>query len=195
MLKPPPAAAWALATLNGRAEPRPVLSSVGSNPRAGVRQGPRPRLVGPERQVSGPNPCESPQTCSINNAPKAGPSLLSPCKQAQVATRDEPPHTREVAGSNPAAPTGRSPQRERDCGRSAGVRGSVRVPFPHRTCTWDGIHPLGRAAPHYRPIPNRVGTRPDRSRFRGESCSRDALARAGLPHQGYDRRGSVPAGC
>jgi hypothetical protein len=67
-------------------------------------------------------------------------------------------HTREVAGSNPAAPIRRSPQRERNCGRSVRVRGSIRVPFLRRACAIPAVARCasGRPRPYPRPRPCRI---------------------------------------
>jgi hypothetical protein len=65
---------------------------------------PECRLFGRERPASGPNPRESPGTRGDRKA-KVRPSCgRFPCKPSRFAARGRSPHTREVAGSNPAAP-------------------------------------------------------------------------------------------
>jgi hypothetical protein len=66
-------------------------------------------LVGPERSFSGPNPRESPGTRMTGRRRSGRPVAVFSCKPSGCAARGGPPHTREVAGSNPAAPTRKAP--------------------------------------------------------------------------------------
>jgi hypothetical protein len=66
----------------------------------------RSRLFGPKRSFSGPNPRELPADPSNLRRSQRPAITAFRCKQAEVAVRGGSPHTREVAGSKPAAPMG-----------------------------------------------------------------------------------------
>ena len=65
-----------------------------------LRGCPECRLFGPEGSISGPYPSES----GTRGDPKSKVELSSFCKLTGVAARGRSPHTRGVAGSNPATP-------------------------------------------------------------------------------------------
>jgi hypothetical protein len=89
----------------------------------------RNAAFGPERSVSGPNLRESPGTRGDGRRRSARPVAVSPCKPQGFAARDRSPHTREVAGSNPAAPIVPFQSTPGFFGAVEAPLGSVGVPF------------------------------------------------------------------